>query len=245
MLLQRTIIFRSKKLPHHHVYNSKYPLTEHFFEFTIKNENFLINVVHLKAENSKGLIFYLHGTLNHIQYHLPKTEYLIEQQYDVVMIDYPSYGKSKGKLSEEFLHAIVEAAYHKTIEVLQHTGKVVLYGRSLGTALVSNLATKIKADTLILISPYYSMPDLFHHKIKLFPFKKLKFKFENHSYLPHVQCDAYIFHGNKDKLIPITLAKKLIPFLKSEQHFIEIDQANHFDVHKKASFKEKLKEILH
>ncbi|MFN8295415.1 MAG: alpha/beta hydrolase [Chitinophagales bacterium] len=244
MLLQRAIIFQSKRLRKNHVFESKYALTEHFFDFTIKDEKFLINAVHLKAENSKGLVFFLHGTLNHIQYHLPKTEFFIEQNYDVVLIDYPKYGKSKGKLTEDFLHEIVEASYHKTIKLLQHTGKVILYGRSLGTALASNLATKINADALILISPYYSMPDLFHHKIKLFPFKKLKFKFENHTYLPRVTCDAYILHGNADKLIPIELAKKLIPHLKSSEYFIEIDKANHFDVHEKNEYKEKLIEIL-
>ncbi|HRB19845.1 MAG TPA: hypothetical protein PKZ14_07165, partial [Chitinophagales bacterium] len=73
--MQRAIIFRSKRLKKNHAYKSKYPLTEYFFDFKIDDEPFLINAVHLKAENSKGLIFFLHGTLNHIQYHLPKTDF--------------------------------------------------------------------------------------------------------------------------------------------------------------------------
>lgn len=244
MLLQRAIIFRSKRLKKNHAYKSKYPLTEYFFDFKIDDEPFLINAVHLKAENSKGLIFFLHGTLNHIQYHLPKTDFFIEQQYDVLLLDYPSYGKSKGKLTEYFLHKIVETTFHKAIDILKYSGKIILYGRSLGTAIASNLASKIDVDALILVSPYYDMPDLFHQKIRLFPFKKLKFKLENHQYLPHVKCDKYIFHGNMDKLIPIHLSQKLIPFLTSETHFIEIEDANHFNIHEHTLYIEKMKFIL-
>lgn len=244
MLLQRAIIFQSKRLPKHHVFTCEHPLTEFFFDFSIKEEKFSINAVHLQAPESKGMVFFLHGTLNHIQYHLPKADIFIQNNLDVVIMDYPSYGKSKGKLTEELLHEVVEATYKKTIEQLKYTKDVYLVGRSLGTALASNLATKVQPKKIILISPYYSMPDLFNHKVKLFPFKKLKFKFENHTYLPRVTCDAYIVHGNADKLIPIELAKKLIPHLKSPEYFIEIDKANHFDVHEKDEYKQLIREIL-
>lgn len=244
MLLQRAIIFQPKRLPKKHVFKSDFPLVELFFDFEIDKHKFSINAVHLKSKNSKGLVFFLHGTLNHIQYHLSKTSIFLEQNYDVVLIDYPKYGKSKGRLTEDLLHKVVEISFQKTTELLAPTGHIFLVGRSLGTALASNLAQKVNPKNLILISPYYNMPDLFHQKVKLFPFKKLKFKLENNAYLPNVQCDTYIFHGNADKLIPIELSKKLIPFLKSPKHYIEIDQANHFDVHENPTFIKKIKEIL-
>ena len=244
MLLQRSIIFQPKRLRKNHVFKSKFPLTEYFFDFSIDKNEFLINAVHLKAENSKGLVFFLHGTLNHIEYHLPKAEVFIEHNYDVVLIDYPKYGKSKGKLTEDLLHKVVEISFQKTIEITKQTENIILVGRSLGTALASNLATKINPKHLVLISPYYSMPDLFNHKVKLFPFKKLKFKLENHSYIPCVSCDTYIIHGNKDKLIPIQLSQKLIPHLKNEEHFIEIPNADHFNVHEHEIYKLLIEKLL-
>jgi len=78
----------------------------------------------------------------------------------------------------------------------------------------------------------------------LFSFRKLKFKFENYTYLPNVICNAYILHGNKDKLIPIELSKKLIPLLKDENHFIEIPNADHFNVHEHKIYQEFVKKIL-
>ncbi len=244
MIIQKSIIFRPKKLKQDFTFKSTYPLTEYFFNFKIDDDEFLINTVHVKSENAKGLIFFLHGTLHHIQYHLPKADIFIENNYDVVMMDYPTYGKSKGRLTEQLLHQVVETTFNKTINQLNYSDDVVLVGRSLGTALASSLAAKIHPKHLVLISPYYSMPDLFNHKVKLFSFRKLKFKFENYTYLPNVICNAYILHGNKDKLIPIELSKKLIPLLKDENHFIEIPNADHFNVHEHKIYQEFVKKIL-
>jgi uncharacterized protein len=186
----------------------------------------------------------LHGTLNHIQYHLPKADIFIQYGYDVVIMDYPTYGKSKGRLTEDLLYKVVERTFYKTLEALNYNGKVILAGRSLGTALASNLATKIKAEKLILISPYFNMPDLFKHKVKLFPFKRLKFKLENNRYLPEVNCDTFVFHGNKDKLIPIRLSQKLKPLLSVPENYIEIPDADHFNVHETEVYKKMIKKIL-
>lgn len=243
MLLQRAIIFRGKRLPQNHVFKSEFPLEELNFKFKIEHENFLINAVHIKSKQAKGLVFFLHGTLHHIQYHLPKTHFFIENNYDVAMIDYPMYGKSKGKLTEVNLYEVVQQSYDKIIELF-NPPKIILYGRSLGTALATYLATKRMVDKLILISPYYSMPDLFNSKLPLFQFKKLKFKFENHEHLQNVHCETYIFHGTEDKLIPIHLSQKLIPYLKNEAHFIPIESANHFNVHEQEEYKNAMKNLI-
>lgn len=244
MLLARSIIFQPKRLPANYIYQCEHPLKEYFFDFIIDSLPYKINLVHVKSKNQRGIVFYLHGTLNHIQYHLPKANVFIENGYDVVMMDYPTYGKSKGRLTEDLLYKVVEKTFFKSLEIIDFNEKVVLSGRSLGTALASNLATKISAEQLILISPYYNMPDLFQHKVKLFPFKRLKFKLENNQYIPDVKCETFIFHGKRDKLIPIRLAKKLIPLLKSPQHFIEIEEADHFNIHETDIFKKKIKKIL-
>ncbi|MFN8266446.1 MAG: alpha/beta hydrolase [Chitinophagales bacterium] len=244
MLLEQQIIFRPKKLPQQYVFKGRFPLTEYFFDFNIEGNSFQINVVHVQTVQPKGIVFFLHGTLNHIQYHLPKTDLFIENGYDVVMMDYPKYGKSKGVLTAPLLYKVVESTFIKVRDLLPPTTAWIIAGRSLGTALASNLATKISAMALILISPYYSMPDLFQHKVKLFTFNRLHFKLENFLYLPKVPCKSYILHGTKDKLIPISIAEKLIPFLKSPAHFFAIEYADHFNIHEMEAYKEKIRLIL-
>lgn len=246
MLFQKQIIFRYKKLPQNFAFISTYKFDEFFLDFEIAKQAFSINVIHQKANTTtpKGVVFYLHGTLNNIQYHLSKTTFFLEQQYDVIIMDYPQYGKSKGVLKEDLLYDVVENVYCAMFNKIQNSGPVFIVGRSLGTALASNLASKVSASGLILISPYSNMPDLFSQKVKLFSFEKLKFKLENNVYLPMVKSDAYILHGTDDTLIPIALAHKLIPFLKHPDRFVSIDKANHFNIHEKDEFKTFVASIL-
>ena len=244
MLLDKNIIFRRKRLPQNHVFTANYPLEEYFFSMEINQHKFEINTVHVKSNKPKGWVFYLHGTKHHIQYHLAKIDTFLAQQYDVVMIDYPQYGKSNGILTEDTIYKVVEQTYFQSLQKIPLSGEMVLVGRSLGTALASNLATKITVKNTILISPYYSMPDLFQHKTKIFSFKKLNFKFENHSHLQQALGNIYILHGTADKLIPIMLAQKLQPLLKSAEYFFAIDNANHFNIHKKEKYRQIIADIL-
>ncbi|MDB5228216.1 MAG: Abhydrolase protein [Bacteroidota bacterium] len=241
--LQRSIIFHPKKLAKDHVFKSDYPLTEYFFEFNIQGNDYFINVVHLRAENSKGLVFFLHGTFKNIQFAITRVEEYLLNHYDVVIMDYQGYGKSTGKLTEELLHDVVEMTFEKIKDELKYKGEIIICGRSLGTALASNLAGKVNPKKLILISPYYSMPDLFHYHSR-FNFPNLNFRFENYTYLPMVNCETFILHGDRDKLIPSKLSKKLIPHLKDQENYKEISGAGHFDVHTYPKYKEAIKNIL-
>ena len=240
--LQHSIIFHPEKLTIDHIFKSEYPLTEYFFDFKIDGNDYLINTVHLRAENSKGLIFFLHGTFKNIQFAISRVEEYLLNNYDVVIMDYQGYGKSTGKITEELLHGVVEMTFDKIIEELKYNGDVIVCGRSLGTALASRLASTKTPKKLILISPYYSMPDLFRHHSRIS--FNLDFRFENHTHLQKVNCETFILHGDKDKLIPSKLSKKLIAHLKDQENYKEISGAGHFDVHTYPQYKEALKNIL-
>lgn len=56
--------------------------------------------------------------------------------------------------------------------------------------------------------------------------------------------NIYILHGTADKLIPIMLAQKLQPLLKSAEYFFAIDNANHFNIHKKEKYRQIIADIL-
>ncbi|TXC66715.1 lysophospholipase [Piscinibacter aquaticus] len=73
------------------------------------------------------------------------------------MLDYRGYGKSSGRIeSEAQLHADVRAVWRAVAP--HYAGKrVVLYGRSLGTALAASLAAELQPDLTMLVSPYTSM----------------------------------------------------------------------------------------
>jgi pimeloyl-ACP methyl ester carboxylesterase len=243
-MIWEKIIFRPRRLPPDFAFKSHYPLAEHQLDFRIGADEFRISVVHLKTSRPTGAVFFLHGNLHHIQYHLPRVEEFLKHRYDVFMMDYPGYGKSRGRFTEPLLHEVVEATYQKMLPEMKALGKVVIAGRSLGTALASGLASKVQPHKVILISPYYNMPDLFRHHSRFFSFQNLKFRFENNVYLQHSTCETFILHGAKDRLIPIALSMKLRPLLKDPGHYIEVPDGNHMNVHTCNAYRQALGRIL-
>ena len=80
-------------------YHKTYEKNEELFLKT--DDTAVINALHFKAEKSKGVILYFHGNAGDLSRWGIVTEYFVEKNYDVLVIDYRTYGKSKGKLSEE------------------------------------------------------------------------------------------------------------------------------------------------
>lgn len=248
MILEEFILFRNKRLPKTHQFTADFAYDEHFHNIEIDKEKFSINAIHLKSNKPKGLIFFLHGTLNHIQYHIPLCYEFLQNNFDVYMLDYPTYGKSTGKIKEVFLYQIVHNVYDACLkneysQQINYSKKIIV-GRSLGTALASNLATKEIADELILITPYYNMPDLIGHILRKKKPAKLKTYLPNHEHIPNVKIPTTIFHGTKDRLIPHSIAEKLKQHLKPSDSFVTLQNANHFNVHLHDDYKKKIKNIL-
>ena len=248
MILEKFILFRNKRLPKSHVFKADFAYDEHFHALKIDDEHFSINAIHLKSDKPKGIVYFLHGTLNHIQYHIPLCYEFLHNNFDVYLLDYPTYGKSKGKISETYLYKIVQHVYDECLKnerskYVNYTKKIIV-GRSLGTALASNLATKATADELILITPYYNMPDLIGHLLKKKKPAKLKNYFPNHEHVPNVKIPITIFHGTKDRLIPHSIAEKLKQHLKPTDLFVTLPNSTHFNVHLHDDYKKKIKNIL-
>src|SRR5262249_31009061 len=79
----------------------------------------------------------------------------------VLIVDYPGYGKSAGKPSEVGCYAAGDAAYNWVTEKQKVTGQnVILYGRSLGGAIATELATGRKAGAVVLVSGFRPLSDM-------------------------------------------------------------------------------------
>src|SRR6185295_5988752 len=73
--------------------------------------------------------------------------------YEVVMMDYRGYGKSTGSPTEQFLYEDAALLYQWAVA---KTGpvRIIIYGRSLGTPIASNLAASVQPEILILETPF-------------------------------------------------------------------------------------------
>jgi predicted alpha/beta-fold hydrolase len=226
--LQEKLLFLPTVLEQDYVYNFSYPFEELFLK---TDDAAVINAIHFKVEKPKGVILYFHGNAGDLSRWGIITEYFVEKQYDVLVMDFRTYGKSTGVLSEQALYNDAEFCYNY-IKSRYNEDSITIYGRSLGTGMASYVASKNKPKQLILETPYYSIVDVAKSRFPMFPIETLlKYKFPSYQFIKNVECPIIIFHGTDDGVVPHKSAKKLFDVSpKSQTTFITIEGGNHGDL---------------
>jgi len=232
--LQEKLIFLPTTLPQDYEYSFNHPFEELFLQ---AEDNAVINALHFKTKNPKGVILYFHGNAGDLSRWGEITSIFVEKQYDVLVMDYRTYGKSTGKLSEDALYSDAQLCYDYLLK-LYNEKDITLYGRSLGTGISAYLASKNKPKQLILETPYYSLVSVAKKRFPIFPVETLlKYKIPSYQFLEDVSCSISIFHGTEDIVVPFESGKKLFDSIKNPQkQFITIQGGEHnnlveFDVY--------------
>ena len=170
---------------------------------------FLLMPFILKRKNPKGVMLYFHGNAGDLSRWGTIAEYFVAKHYDVLVMDYRTYGKSTGKLSEQTFYDDAQFCYDYLLKSYSEN-EITIYGRSLGTGISTFLASKNKPKQLILETPYYSILDVAKQRFPIFPVSSLlKYKFPSHEFIKKVNCPITIFHGTEDAVVPYTSAEKL------------------------------------
>jgi len=224
-MFQEKLLFLPTVLEQDYEFNFSY----NFEEITLKTEdNASLNAIHFKAEKSKGVILYFHGNAGDLSRWGKITEFFVAKHYDVLVMDYRTYGKSVGKLSEQAFYNDAELFYNY-LKKQYSEEDITLYGRSLGTGLATFLASKHNPKQLILETPYTSIEDVAIHRFPFFPVKLLlKYKFPSNKFITKVKCPITIFHGTEDAIVPYKFGKALSEISPEEQTtFITINYGGH------------------
>lgn len=139
--------------------------------------------------------------------------------FNLFIIDYPSYGLSEGKASETSLNemALKSYDYIKELEYVSEN-KIVVMGFSLGTGVASYVASKRAVDKLILLAPYNNFTDTMNQFLPIFygPLKGLvKHKFDSGKNLVNQNLEILIIYTEKDEIVKKRLTEKLINEIES------------------------------
>ncbi len=193
---------------------------------------------------SKGLILYFHGNADNLHRWGKYAIRLTNLGYDVFMPDYRLYGKSRGKLTEKAFYDDAEAIY-EWVKQKFSPRRIIFYGRSLGAAVASNLATRHEPDLLILETPFDSITGAFRARLPFMwlPFR-FHFRFPNDEFIPKIRCKIVIYHGTLDELVPMRSAARLKPLLKPMDEFVVIRHGRHGNLHRFWKFRAHLAATL-
>lgn len=199
-----------------------------------------LHALHVRHPAPRGLIFFLHGNAGNVATWSSNLAYYRAVNYDLLLLDYRGYGKSRGQIeSEAQLHADVRAAWDRIAPA--YAGRpVVVYGRSLGSGLAVALARAVSPDLLVLVSPYASVVEMARRHYPYVPAWVLKYPLDSEAIIGEVTSPILIAHGTADALIPLEQARRLAARARAPSQLLEVEAAGHNDVHQFPAYREGL-----
>ena len=241
--LQEFFLFHPTKLDSNYVFQFDQPFEE--LKIPI-NQTDTISLVKFFPTDSirKGVVVYYHGNMQNIARYARFAKNFTKQGYEVWMEDYPGFGKSTGKRTEEKL-------YMQAMQVMQMAagryGKdsIIVYGKSFGTGIAAYAASSTDCKRLILETPYYNIPSLFEMYAPFYPARSMStYQLPTNKFIVDVKCPVSIFHGTDDGVIPFMNAIRLKRIIKPTDEFIIIKKGTHHNLAEFPLYQQKLDSLL-
>jgi alpha-beta hydrolase superfamily lysophospholipase len=192
----------------------------------------------------KGIVIYYHGNKQNVEHYAESALNFTSRGYEVWMEDYPGYGKSRGERTELKL-------YEQALQVRKMAAgkygpdRTIIYGRSLGSCLAAYIASVTPCKSLILETPYFSIPDLLNSFTYIYPSDYMSaYKLPTWKYLKEVSAPILIFHGTQDWVIPYRCAAKLRQYLKKSDQFVTIKKGGHNNLAQFLKFQQCIDSLL-
>lgn len=184
-----------------------------------------ISALYLPNADARYTLFYIHGNAEDLGNIRPLLEHLHSWGFSVFAYDYRGYGTSDGQPSERRAYQDAEAAYrYLTQQVEVPPEQIILYGRSLGGGLVTDLATQYPVAGLILESTFTSA----FRVVVPFPFLPFD-KFPNLDKLATIDDPVLVMHGQADRTIPIAHGQALYEAASEPKMALWVEGADHND----------------
>jgi len=203
------------------------------------------NLVHwYGAPSNKDfpVIVLFHGNAGHVGYRAYKAKIFMEQGYGVLLAGYSGFGTNAGSPSEQSLYADGRSALNKLKVVGIDQKTVILYGESLGTGVVVQMALEGYGSALILEASYSSMVDVAFHHYPIFPVSLLlKDQFKSADKIGHIALPKLLIHGSQDTVIPVKYGERLYKNAAEPKQWHQIETAGHNDLYEHGAAGEILK----
>jgi pimeloyl-ACP methyl ester carboxylesterase len=240
---QERFLFYPEKLPKDFQFHYE---NQEVKEYNLKiKEGVVINGLHFKAENSKGVVYYLKGNSKSIKGWGKFAVDFTLHGYDVIMIDYRGFGKSTGKMSQNTMKHDALLVYDKLKEVVKEEN-IIIYGRSLGTGLATKVASMNSPKMLILACPYFSMSKNVKRYLPFVPLGLvMRYQMPTYKWIKYVDCPIKIIHGTNDKVIKFKSSLRLSKIKPNLTRLYPIIDGGHKNLHNFESYHGALKEVLH
>ncbi len=170
--------------------------------------------VRAPVQPAAATIIYFHGNGGNLSGVGWIAGHFTTRGFDVMLFDYRGYGRSEGlAIDERGIFADADTVYDYVVrERGVPPARLVLYGQSLGTTAVADVAARKPCGAIILESGLSSASDMAGVVLPWLPraFHRLaRNRFESARKLAGVKCPILVAHGDMDEVIPIEQGRAL------------------------------------
>jgi hypothetical protein len=178
----------------------------------------------IPSSKANYTLLFCHGNAGNIAHRLEKISIFHNLGLNIFIFDYRGYGESKGRPSEKGLYLDLNCVYDYLVNQRKiPSKKIILYGESLGSAVVIDLASYKKIGGIILEGSFSSGKDLAKEIYPFLPSFFFSDKFNSLSKINKIDAPKLFIHSKDDEIIPIKYAKKLFYHAKEPKYFVEIE----------------------
>ncbi|WP_376694840.1 alpha/beta hydrolase [Wenzhouxiangella sp. EGI_FJ10305] len=178
----------------------------------------------LPHDQPRATLLFFHGNAGNISHRLDSLEIFHELGLQVFIIEYRGYGQSSGKPSEAGLYRDAEAAWNwLTQSESLKSEQIILFGRSMGGAVASELVSRVDAAGLIVESVFTSVPDIAAELYWWLPVRLLsRLEFNTADYIRRTDLPVLVVHSVDDEIIPVHHGRRLREFAGDRGMMLEI-----------------------
>lgn len=178
--------------------------------FITTSDNNKIHGWFIPCEDAKYTLLFCHGNAGNISHRMDKIYLFNGMHLNTFIFDYRGYGKSQGFPTEQGLYRDVEAAYeYLTKKRGIHKDTIILYGESLGGAVVIHLADSMPVKAIITEEAFSSVKDMARIYYPFIPGILISNSYDSVSKISKISCPKLIIHSSDDDIVPYSLGEKL------------------------------------
>lgn len=182
------------------------------------------------CKNPRAIVLYAHGNAGNLSNRVPIMTALHELQITAMFFDYRGYGRSEGSPTTTGVISDTKAAVKYLAQrVKVEPSDLILMGRSLGGAIVIEIAPDFQPKGIIVESSFSSLKQVaalhYPRLAWLVPRKKLDSK----SRIKQYTGSLLQSHGTHDQTVPLVLGQELFQAANEPKTFLKVPYANHND----------------
>lgn len=180
------------------------------------------------AKPGMPTILYFHGTNGGLIHRKDRIMRFNRAGYGVYMVSYRRYSGSTGKPSQAWLTADGLFAYDTLRELGVSADDIVVYGESIGTGIATPVAVGRDVAAVILEAPFTSTVDIAKKRYPFLPIRRYMLeRFESVNIIHRIAAPLLVFHGENDKVIPLSSGQELFDAAIEPKRMKVIPNAGH------------------